>query len=199
VVEDLSSTGVDRTRGAASANGDADSALVAAARRDRRAFEAIYRRYAGRVYRYTRARVDSDAAAEDITSETMLAALEGLDRWDARQGAFASWLFTIAARRVSDRYRRRGRFRRVLERAWQPDALEDDALTSVIRADDVARLHARLDRLPERDRDLVLLRYHAELTSNEIAEVLGMTSSAVRVRLMRVLNRLANDLDKDDA
>jgi RNA polymerase sigma-70 factor (ECF subfamily) len=171
-----------------------DEALVAAARRDRQAFSPLYERYAARVYRYARARTGSETIAEDILSETMLGALESLDRYDPRRGSFASWLFTIATRRIIDRQRRDIRFRDLLARAWEPDATEDDALTTLVRHDDVTRLRALLTKLPERDRELILLRYSAELTSAEIGAVTGTSAGAARIRLMRLLDRLANDL-----
>src|SRR5690606_11990551 len=103
-----------------------DGELVAAARADRAAFDALYQRYARRLYRYARARVDSDAVAEDIVADTMLAALEGIERYDPARGTFAGWLFTIAARRITDRRRRRGRLLRLLPRAWEPEQADDD-------------------------------------------------------------------------
>lgn len=172
----------------------ADDLLVLAARRDRQAFSPLYERYAGRVYRYARARSGSDTIAEDILSETMLGAIEALDRYDRMRGSFASWLFTIATRRIIDRQRRDGRFRQLLERAWEPTGTEDDTLTTIVRSADAARLRAALTQLPDRDRELILLRYSAELTSAEIGEVVGMSAGAVRIHLMRLLDQLATEL-----
>ena len=174
-----------------------DEDLVMAARRDRQAFSPLYERYAPRVYRYARARTGSDTIAEDVLSETMLGALEALDRYDARRGSFASWLFTIATRRIIDRQRRDSRFRQLLERAWEPPGAEDDTLTTLVRGDDARRLRGSLTALPDRDRDLILLRYSAELTSAEIGAVVGMSAGAVRIKLMRLLDQLANDLGEE--
>ena len=172
----------------------ADELLVRATLRDRQVFGTLYERYAARVYRYARMRTGSDTIAEDILSETMLGALEALDRFNPRRGSFASWLFTIATRRIIDRQRRDSRFRDLLARAWEPDATEDDALTTLIRRADAARLRAKLADLPDDDRELILLRYGAELTSAEIGSVVGKSAGAVRIRLMRLLDQLANDL-----
>jgi RNA polymerase sigma-70 factor, ECF subfamily len=172
----------------------ADELLVRATLRDRQAFGTLYERYAARVYRYARMRTGSDTTAEDILSETMLGALEALDRFNPRRGSFASWLFTIATRRIIDRQRRDSRFRDLLARAWEPDTTEDDTLTTLVRAADAARLRALLATLPDPDRELILLRYSAELTSAEIGAVVGKSAGAVRIRLMRLLDRLANDL-----
>jgi RNA polymerase sigma-70 factor (ECF subfamily) len=172
----------------------ADELLVQATLRDRQAFGKLYERYAARVYRYARMRTGSDTTAEDILSETMLGALEALDRYNPRRGSFASWLFTIATRRIIDRQRRDSRFRTLLERAWEPAGSQEDTLTTLVRSDDAARLRAKLAQLPDRDRELILLRYSAELTSAEIGQVAGMSAGAVRIRLMRLLDQLANDL-----
>lgn len=197
MAQEITITGCSSDRQSQSREGVSDEALVAAAREDQRAFEALYERYARRVYRYARARINSDAAAEDIVSDTMLAAMEGIARFDPAQGAFASWLFTIASRRITDKRRRRGRFLRLLPRAWEPEQAEDDALTTVIRDAEAANLRERIAELPERDRELVLLRYNAELSSAEIGQALGTSSSAVRVRLMRVLQRLSSEMEAE--
>ncbi len=172
-----------------------DDALVVAARRDRRAFTPLYERYASRVYRYALAKTGSEDIAEDVLSATMLDVMERLDRFDPERGTFATWLFTIAARRIADQHRAQGRLRGLVQRLWKPDVPDDDALTSTIRRDDATHLRHSLARLPNRDRELVLLRYHAELTSAEIGQALDMSPANVRVRLMRVLRRLADDLE----
>ncbi|HEX5164319.1 MAG TPA: sigma-70 family RNA polymerase sigma factor [Thermomicrobiales bacterium] len=191
----MSEDGQTQTAAAGCLPGEpADDALVLAARHDRQAFSPLYERYATRVYRYARARTGSETAAEDILSETMLGALEALDRYNPRRGSFASWLFTIATRRIIDRQRRDSRFRTLLERAWEPAGTQEDTLTTLVRSDEAARLRAKLAQLPDRDRELILLRYSAELTSAEIGQVAGMSAGAVRIRLMRLLDQLANDL-----
>jgi RNA polymerase sigma-70 factor (ECF subfamily) len=184
----------DRDERMAASQAAIDARLVSDALANRDAFAALYVRYADRLYRYALAHTGAVSAAEDIVSETMLAAIEGLERFDPQRGAFAGWLFGIAGRQVSARRRRQHRFLRVLPRVWEPERLDDDPLTTIVRGADATRLREHLAQLPDRDREIVLLRYGAELTSAEIGEVLGMKSSAVRVRLMRALDRLAGSL-----
>ncbi|MGH9175089.1 MAG: RNA polymerase sigma factor [Vicinamibacterales bacterium] len=174
-----------------------DARLVMAARRDRREFAHLYERYADRLYRYALARTGSEAAADDIVSETMVAALEGIGRFDPERGTVAGWLFAIAARKVADRGRRRGRMRRLVGRLRGGEGSDEDVLETVIRGEDAALVQRLLAGLSERDRELVLLRYSAGLTSTEIAETLGISSGAARVRLTRVLQRLAAELGDD--
>jgi RNA polymerase sigma-70 factor, ECF subfamily len=172
-----------------------DVALVLAARLNRYEFAQLYERYADRVFRYARVRVGSASAADDIVAETMLAALEGLERFDPERGTFAGWLFGIAARQIGARQRRQGRFRLLLTRIWSPEQ-EDDALDAVIRREDARLVRALLARLSTADRELVLLRYSAGLNSIEIADVLGISHGAARMRLSRTLHRLASEASR---
>ena len=177
-----------------------DSTLAAAALDDRRQFAHLYERYADRLYRFARARTGSATVADDIVSDTMLAAMEGLAGFDPQRGTFAGWLFTIARRRMADRGRKRTRFRRLIERSsHRPTSAQDDMLDDTIRREEAQMVRQLLDGLSERDRELVLLRYSAGLNSTEIADALGMTSGAVRTRLSRTLQRLATTLsDRED-
>jgi RNA polymerase sigma-70 factor (ECF subfamily) len=176
---------------------DDDAALVAAARRDRRQFARLYERYADRVYRYALARTGDEAAADDLAGDVMLAALEGIGRFDPARGSFAGWLFGIAARQVGERARQRGKLHRAIERV-RPQLPDDDALELLVRREDARQVRALLARLSAADRELLLLRYSAGLNSREIADALGISHGAARMRLSRILARLADDLGKQD-
>lgn len=125
------------------------------------------------------------------------AALEGLHQFDSERGSFAAWLFTIASRRVIDRARSRGRSWRAARRSWTHSEAVEDAATTVQRREDARRVHQALSTLPEPDRELVLLRYSAELTSRQIGEIVGISPGSVRMRLSRLLDRLAIELGTD--
>ncbi|MCO5176680.1 MAG: RNA polymerase sigma factor [Thermomicrobiales bacterium] len=176
---------------------DDDVALVAAAQRDRLAFAPLYERYAERLFRYACARTGSASIAEDIVADAMLAAMNRIAQFDPNRGSFASWLFTIATNQIVDQQRRSNRHRQTIERAHQPSPPADDALTTLVRHQDAQRIHEALNNLPESDRDLVLLRYWAELTSAEIGRVIGISPGNVRVRLTRILSKLAQLLEVD--
>jgi RNA polymerase sigma-70 factor (ECF subfamily) len=176
---------------------DEDAALVALALVDQAAFVHLYTRYADRLYWYALGRTASDAIADDVVSETMIAAIEGLRRFDPTKGSFASWLFTIAARRVADRERSHRRFWRAAMRWWYPPEPLDDSAEIVQRNDEARRVRQALADLSHDDRELILLRYGAELTSQQIADILDLTPGAVRMRLSRLRERLARELGTD--
>jgi DNA-directed RNA polymerase specialized sigma24 family protein len=84
---------------------DSDEALAVAARTDADCFAQLYLRYSNRIYRYALGRTRSTTVADDIVSDTMMSAMEGINGFNPDRGSFASWIFTIAGRRISDHQR----------------------------------------------------------------------------------------------
>ncbi len=81
-----------------------DRELVSLAKTDYGAFDVLYRRYVTPVYRYCYARTNSVADAEDLTTQTFLACMEGIQRYRGR-GSFSAWLFGVARHKCADFHR----------------------------------------------------------------------------------------------
>lgn len=163
---------------------DTLSALAEEARSDPAAFGRLYDHYVHPVYRYLRGRVGSDAEAEDITSQTFIAAYEALSSYRER-GHFSAWLFRIARSKLMDHFRRNRR--EVPLDTVEDWSLADDAAGRSIPSDEVASLARLIQRLEPDQRDLIRLRYVADLSFAEIGEVLGKSEGAVKKSLYRVL------------
>jgi RNA polymerase sigma-70 factor (ECF subfamily) len=148
--------------------------------------EALLRR----VYAYVAYRVVDRTEAEDITSETFERALRYRDSFDDRKGDGVAWLLGIARNCIYDA---RLRARPAVERE-EPAAfrLEDDVVTRLSLAQALATLS-------ERDRELLALRYGADLKTREIAALLEQRTNAVEVALTRARARLAAALEQDEA
>jgi RNA polymerase sigma-70 factor (ECF subfamily) len=186
---------------------DRDRALVEGARRDPSAFEPLYRRYLAQVYSYAYYELGDHHDAEDATERTFLLALSDLWRFEERaqpsdgEGAstFRVWLFRIARNVVANHRRtRRRRPEAPLEAAaviHDPLDVERDA---VARAD-AAAAWAAVGRLPGDRRRAVVLRFVEEMSTAEIAGVLGRSEGAVRVLIHRALRTVARDLTGRDA
>jgi RNA polymerase sigma-70 factor (ECF subfamily) len=173
-----------------------EAALIAAAQADPVAFEALYRRYVARVYRYVRARVDNDDDGVDLTQQVFLQALGALPRYRDRGMPFAAWLFRIARNVAIDAHRRR----RVtvtwdlLPEQLHPEARHDpDAM--LIQQEAFTRLRELLLSLPADKREMIVLRFVAALTAREIAEVMGKREAAVQKQLSRILRSLKERCD----
>lgn len=176
-----------------------DEALVTLALVSRERFSELYLRYADRIYRYAIGRTRSTTTADDIVSDTMIAAMEGLHTFNAAKGSFAGWLFTIASRRIVDRERKQRQFWKFLERRppSEADFEGEDALTSALRTEQQDRVRAAIAQLTERHQQVILLRYVADLPIRDVGEVLDISEGAVKMRLNRAMQALAKELVPD--
>jgi RNA polymerase sigma-70 factor, ECF subfamily len=199
--------------GARPARLDRDRGLVEAARRDPSCFDALYRKYLAQVYSYAFYELRDQHAAEDAAERVFMQALAGLPRFEERVDAFIAsratavsaadaadfstlriWLFRIA-RNVVANERRRDRRRPVasLEAAAELSAPGDVVETAAAR-EAVSAAWQAVSRLPEDRRRAVVLRFVDEMSTAEIAAILGRSEGAVRVLLHRALRSVADDL-----
>lgn len=184
---------------AAPAAEETDETLAAlAAAGDEPAFEALVSRYQARVYRLACRLTADEGEAKDVLQEAFLAAYRGLPafRGEAR---FATWLYRIATNTAL--MHRRARARRPTEslEAFLPrfdedgvHAAEPGDLRAAGRADELLdrkllaeKARAGLDRLPDIYREAFVLRDLEEMTTGEVAELLGIEAAAVRQRVHR--------------
>jgi RNA polymerase sigma-70 factor (ECF subfamily) len=188
---------------------DRDRPLVEAARRDPARFDALYRKYLAQVYAFALYELADHHAAEDATERIFLRALAALPRFHelARPedgpdaSTFRVWLFRIARNVVANERRsRRRKPASSLEVALgaglvlaDPQDLEAQAATR----DDAAAALQALDRLPDDRRRALLLRFVHEMSTAEIAGILGRSEGAVRVLIHRGLRAVAGELERD--
>jgi RNA polymerase sigma-70 factor (ECF subfamily) len=169
----------------------ADEVLAAAAQNDHAAFDVLYRRYVTRIYRYCYTRTDNVQAAEDLTTQTFLAALEGIGRYRG-DGSFAAWLFGIASNKCKVYHRRRRRRpQEPLQKARHlPDAgrlsLERGAYEQSI----LDCVQSVMPQLSVDRQEVIRLRFLAGLNTAETARVMDRRRGAVRTLLSRAIGDL---------
>jgi RNA polymerase sigma-70 factor, ECF subfamily len=139
-----------------------------------------------RVYAYVAYRIGDGPEAEDVTSEVFERALRYRRSFDPAKGRPLSWLLAIASRCVQQHATRISFDHDV------PDVADDSDLEN----DAIRRLSVRtmVSKLDDRDRELVALRYGADLTARQVGELLGMKTNAVEVAIHRALERLRRDV-----
>jgi RNA polymerase sigma-70 factor (ECF subfamily) len=187
---------------------DRDRPLVEAAKREPARFDALYRRYLARVYSYAYYELGDHHLAEDATEATFVSALTNLHRFEERarpadgEGAstFRVWLFQIARNEIA------GERRRTRRRPVEPigetivaDPLDVEA--AAVERDQAREAWRAVGRLPGERRQAMVLRFVDELSTAEIAGVLGRSEGAVRVLIHRALRSVAKDLkgsERDD-
>jgi len=167
-----------------------------AVRRDPAATAALLTALRPGLVRYCRARLGpvsgAYATADDVAQEVCLAVLRALPGYRDQGLPFTAFAYRIAANKVADAQRAAVR----AATATPPDALPDQPdgtpgpEQQALSADLARRLSALLARLPDTQRDIVVLRVAAGLSADEVAAIVGMTAAAVRVAQSRALARL---------
>ncbi len=138
-----------------------------------------------RVYAYVAYRIGDGAAAEDVTSATIERALRYRASYNPRKGEPIAWLLGIARRELETSYRARIDAPEAIAESGggRSEPFEDDVLGRL----DAGQL---VGRLAPRDRELLALRFGADLTAKQIAKEVGMKPNAVEVAIHRALERL---------
>ena len=180
---------------------DEEAALVHRLRAgDEAAFAELVLRYQSRLLRLAEATVGRRAVAEEVTQETWLAVVRGVERFEGRS-SFKTWLFHILLNRARSAARREWRAGRpdeaVEERfdasgAWAdpPPPWSDRVEDRLVAQQLASRVHDLLPQLPEAQRQVLVLRDLEGLPAGEVATLLGVTDGHQRVLLHRARARL---------
>lgn len=166
-------------------------AVRRAARGDEESAARLFDEYYPRVVRFALAKLGDHSVAEDIAAETFARTLKSLSRFRWKDGGFEAWLFRVASNLVVDHVRRRGRELAdidVLERADTID-LEGPERVAINR-EETQGLKVFMDRLVPDQREVLLLRFVAELGPEEIGRVMERKPNAVRQLQFRALASL---------
>jgi RNA polymerase sigma-70 factor (ECF subfamily) len=186
-----------------STGGELDAAVRAAVGGDRQAVQTVVASIRPLVVRYCRARIGrgyrSFGTADDVAQEVCLAVLSALPGYRDQGRPFLAFVYGIAAHKVADA--RRATSREKSEPVGEvPDSIDRSAgpegtLLAEESSDRMARL---LTVLPDKQREILVLRVVVGLSADATAESVGTTSGAVRVAQHRALARLRKELDAEE-
>src|SRR5687767_6598218 len=155
-------------------------------------FERLYAAEAAGLFSFLAYRTGDRALAEDLLADAFERALRARRRFDRRRASPKTWLYAIALNCLRDHARRAAAEGRALERAGAPgEGSADPGLAAVEHRDAVQRALAALS--PE-EREAIALRFGAELTVPEMAELLGEPLTTVEGRVYRALRKLRAEL-----
>ncbi|GAA4374301.1 sigma-70 family RNA polymerase sigma factor [Actinomadura verrucosospora] len=181
-------------RAADAGDGDLRELTHLAVQGDPGAIEVLIAEVRPMIVRYCRARLGRVSGqyhiADDVAQEVCIAVLSALPRYRDMGRPFASFVFGIAAHKIADALR--SAVRAAVPTEDLPDGPDDrpGPEETVVRYIEAQRARDLLTRLPEHQRELVLLRVVAGLSAEETGNVLGMSAGAVRVAQHRALARL---------
>jgi RNA polymerase sigma-70 factor (ECF subfamily) len=181
-----------------------DTDLVASFREgNTKAFRELVRRYQAKAYALALRLTSNEADAQEVLQDTFLSVYRKFDtfRGDA---AFSSWLYRITANAALMKVRSRGQRKDISLDVTDPEEGEhielrdwsDDAERLVMNRDAAQKIAKAVDQLPEKYRVVFLLREVEELSTQEVAEALGLSTPTVKTRLHRARLYLRNLLGK---
>jgi len=176
-----------------------DAVVAEAVAGDRDALAEVLETIRPIVVRYCRARIGtserSGLSADDVAQEVCLAAITALPRYRDHGRPFLAFVYGIAAHKVADAHRAAGR-----NPAYPVDSLpelpsaQSGPEQRVLEADSIARVTKLLEVLPEKQREILVLRVVVGLSAEETASAVGSTPGAVRVAQHRALTRLKSEI-----
>jgi RNA polymerase sigma-70 factor (ECF subfamily) len=158
-------------------------------------WDAVYREEMPRVFSYFRYRGFDRGTAEDLTSATFEKAWRARDRYRRDRAAVPTWLLAIARHAAID-HLRRARVAVPLAEVTLRD--EETPETHALRDAESRRLRALLATLPERERELLALKYGAGATNRAIATITGLGESNVGTILHRTIGALRDRWTKEE-
>lgn len=156
----------------------------------RNAFAGKYEEYFPRLFAYVYARVGNAHLAEDLVADVFERAYTKADSLRS-DGAFSTWLFTIARNVIISHVRRHSR-----ETIMDPDVMREIAPAresveaEVMQQEELREIAALVRTFPQREQDIISLKFDAELSNTQISEIMGLSEPNVRVIIFRTLRKL---------
>ena len=156
------------------------------------AYEELMRRYQRTLFNVCARYLGNERDADDVCQEVMLKVLHGLKQFEGK-AKFKTWLYSITYNECITQYRKEKRKRRLLDALSLDD--QDEAIEPEPIAGEAPGLNALLSHANPIDREILVLRFVAELEFQEIADIMRMGLSATKMRYKRALEKLRNQID----
>lgn len=153
-----------------------------------RAYEELMRRYQRTLFNVCARYLGNERDADDVCQEVMLKVLYGLKNFEGKS-KFKTWLYSITYNECITQYRKERRKRRLLD-ALSLDPLEEASDEKAPKIEEKAGLDRWLVHVNPIDREILVLRFVAELEFQEIADIMHMGLSATKMRYKRALDKL---------
>jgi len=176
-----------------------ESLMLAYAAGDAAAFERLYQRHRGKLYRFLARQLHGNGAlADEMFQDVWQRVISARQGWKP-EAAFSTWLYRIAHNRLADHWRA------LQHRPPAPDDADertermpdhDTPERQLSEFEERRRLQLALDELPEEQREVILLRLEQELSLEEIGEMTGVGRETVKSRLRYAMDKLRQRLNQ---
>lgn len=173
---------------------DNDQLLVAAAKKDREAFAAIYDKYFEKMYLFIYKRVCDEDIAGDICQETMLKVMFNINKYEDRGFPFSAWLYRIASNEVNLFFRQKKKNVTVeVQEKHLKDLMQEGAIGKIENEADQEKLIVAMTKLKPEHAEIIELRFFLQYSFKEIADFYNITEANAKMRLYRILEKMKED------
>jgi len=156
-------------------------------------FTALYEEHMAYVFRYINYRIGNRNEAEDLTSVVFEKALAAFHKYDRQKSAPQTWLLAIARNTVTDHLRKSSKRKNMpLDNAVGVESLDPSPPEEMERREEYQRLQFCLAALPQREQEIISLKFGAELNNRQISSVVGLSENNVGTILFRAICKLRN-------
>lgn len=164
--------------------------LAKIASRDQQALADLYARYSQPVYNLAKMVARDTVIAEEVTQDVFMLVWKTPEKWQSDKGRLISWLLTVARYMAIDRLRKEKRDLMAYAAPFAQDEHELKARAEPKSEDDVRLMKSILQRLPQEQKQVVLLAYYRGMTHSQIAKHLSIPEGTVKSRLRLGLQKI---------
>ncbi len=165
-----------------------DLEIVNQAKTDCKQFQSLYRKYLPLIFNYCLNRLGNKHNAEDVTSAVFFSALDKIQQFNKKKGlSFKAWLFSIAHNKIIDFYKKHKDYSLDLQTIEKTPNLEDELNEKIILEERQKEVIKILSLLKPNYQQILTLKFYAELSNPEIAEVMNVKQAVLNNQLHRAL------------
>lgn len=155
----------------------------------------IYTKYRDKVFGFVRSKIVNQTEAEDIVQTVFLKVYSNLDKYDETKASLSTWIYTITRNTVYD-YLKEKRGHPVLELVDNTVDSAEEPDDSLLNQEALEELACALQKLPQNQRDIIILIYYHGKPKTEVAKILDITYGQLRYLHDKALSRLKETLSR---
>ena len=171
-----------------------EAKVIAEAKKDIKAFSYLYDKYFIQIFRYIYNRVENEEIASDICSQVFLKAMQNINKYEHRGLPYASFLYRIARNEINQESRK-NKIQRISS-AKQSDIEHVSEEIELTNALDYTPLIKMLNQLPEKDLELIEMKYFEKRSYREISEILNIKENNLKVKLHRIIQKMKKEISQ---
>ena len=173
-----------------------DVQLIAAAKKDYRAFGALYNKYFEQIYVFIYKRVQDEEVAGDVCQDAMLKAMHNIQKYEDRGFPFSAWLYRIASNELNLFFRAQKKMYTVeIEEKHIKSVMTDLEIDGMDEVDQQDKLIKVLSNLKPEHTEIIELRFFLQYSFKEIADFYTISEATAKMRLYRILEGVKKNWD----